>query len=203
MRKESPFQKLVSRFTRASPNGLSDKQARSMIELLGYRNLDKHGILYKKDGSVARLLRVRTTDLFSLDWEGKQKYVDDFTDFNRTYTSDYKIIVLSARIDTSPQQKYWRHLRKLLRQNVKSQQDLQRIDLINRIYLSRMIGLERDEGSFNDVKYYIEIFAPTVKNLELNTKSAQYADPGLLGLEPVDYKETIDVLFRQNNLNSK
>lgn len=202
-KKKSPFQKLVSRFTRASPDGLSDKQARSMVDLLGYRNLDKRGILYLKDGSVARYLKVKTTDLFSLDWDGKQKFIDDFTDFNRTYTQDYKIVTLSARIDTSPQQKYWRHLRKLLRQNVRTQQDLARIDLINRIYLSRMVGLERDEGSFNDVKYYIEIFAPTVKNLDLNTKSAQYADPGLLGLEPISYNETINVLFRQNNLNSK
>lgn len=202
-KKESPFEKLISRFTRASPNGLSDKQAASMVELLGYRNLDKHGRLYLKDGSVARFLKVKTTDLFSLDWDGKQKFVDDFTDFNRTYTQDYKIVVLSARIDTSAQQTYWRHLRKLLRQDVRSQQDLQRIDLINRIYLSRMIALERDEGSFNDVKYYIEIFAPTVKNLELNTKSAQYADPGLLGLTPASYQETIDILFRENNLNSK
>lgn len=193
-------QGLFGRKFRASPREGAD--AKSMIEYLGYRALAPDGVLYLKDGSVARFLKIQTTDLFSLDLAGKNAFIDAFTDFNRTYTYDYKIVVLSTRIDTQAQQMYWRHLRMLVRQNTTSKTDVIRLKLI-RNYLSKMIQLERETVAYSDIQFYIMIFADSLKKLELNTRSAIYADPGKLNPRPLNRKDTEQVLFRENNLNSK
>lgn len=197
------FNTLFHRNNRASPSGFAkmNKRDRSIIDLIGFRACSPDGILYATDGTVARYLKVKSTDLFDLDDQTRLKYMDAFTNFNRTYTLDYKIVTLSSRIDTTEQQLYWRHLRERMHSGT-TKQDAIRRRLINE-YLAKVISLERNADAYSEVQFYILIFAKNTKNLKLNTRSARIAEQGMLGLEPLNYDETCDVLFRLNNLNSK
>ncbi len=189
---QSLFEKIF-KAKRASPSGLTKKDIKSMLEYLGYRACSKHGVLYLKDGSVSRYLKVEATDLFSLDDDTRLKYLTGFTMYN--------IIILSTRIDTSKQQIYWRGLR-MKSMSEKTKQAEIRAQL-QRYYLQKVIDLEREADSFSDIKFYIQVFGNTKKQLKSVVKSAKFADQGYLHLTEVDKDETAEVLYRLNNLNSK
>lgn len=197
---QSLFEKIFTA-KRASPSGLTKKDIKSMLEYLGYRACSKHGVLYLKDGSVSRYLKVEATDLFSLDDDTRLKYLTGFTMFNRVFTPDYKIVILSTRIDTSKQQIYWRGLRMKSMSEKTKQAEIR--GQLQRYYLQKVIDLEREADSFSDIKFYIQVFGNTKKQLKSVVKSAKFTDQGYLHLKEVDKDETAEVLYRLNNLNSK
>ncbi len=178
-----------------------DARDQSIVEYLGYSNCSKDGILNLVDGTQARYLRVHSTDLYSLDDETRSKYLDSFTTFNRIYSNDYKIVVMSTRIDTSEQQQYFRHLKNGIR-SPKTRYEKMRLRLVNEMLLQSVM-LSRNTEDYSDVQFYIMIFGEDLHDIRVNTRTAQFADQGLMGLRPLDYEETVKVLFRENNLNSK
>lgn len=178
-----------------------DARDQSIVEYLGYSNCSKDGILDLVDGTQARYLRVHSTDLYSLDDETRSKYLDSFTTFNRIYSNDYKIVVMSTRIDTSEQQQYFRHLKNGIR-SPKTRYEKMRLRLVNEMLLQSVM-LSRNTEDYSDVQFYIMIFGEDLHDIRINTRTAQFADQGLMGLRPLDYEETVKVLFRENNLNSK
>lgn len=178
-----------------------DARDQSIVEYLGYSNCSKDGILDLVDGPQARYLRVHSTDLYSLDDETRSKYLDSFTTFNRIYSNDYKIVVMSTRIDTSEQQQYFRHLKNGIR-SPKTRYEKMRLRLVNEMLLQSVM-LSRNTEDYSDVQFYIMIFGEDLHDIRVNTRTAQFADQGLMGLRPLDYEETVKVLFRENNLNSK
>ena len=178
-----------------------DARYQSIVEYLGYSNCSKDGILDLVDGTQARYLRVHSTDLYSLDDETRSKYLDSFTTFNRIYSNDYKIVVMSTRIDTSEQQQYFRHLKNGIR-SPKTRYEKMRLRLVNEMLLQSVM-LSRNTEDYSDVQFYIMIFGEDLHDIRVNTRTAQFADQGLMGLRPLDYEETVKVLFRENNLNSK
>lgn len=178
-----------------------DARNQSIVEYLGYSNCSKDGILDLVDGTQARYLRVHSTDLYSLDDETRSKYLDSFTTFNRIYSNDYKIVVMSTRIDTSEQQQYFRHLKNGIR-SPKTRYEKMRLRLVNEMLLQSVM-LSRNTEDYSDVQFYIMIFGEDLHDIRVNTRTAQFADQGLMGLRPLDYEETVKVLFRENNLNSK
>ncbi|MCZ3948093.1 hypothetical protein ACX3UK_03685 [Lactobacillus gasseri] len=199
-KKQSLFERIF-KAKRASPSGLSRKDIKSMLDFLGYRACTKNGLLYLKDGSVSRYLKVEPTDLFSLDDDTRVKYLMAFTMFNRVFTQDYKIVILSTRIDTSQQQIYWRKLRTINMINKPSKSDI--AARLQRYYLNKIINLEREADSYSDINFYIQVFADNKKDLKSVVKSAKFADQGYLHLREIKKKETGEVLYRLNNLNSK
>lgn len=178
-----------------------DARDQSIVEYLGYSNCSKDGILDLVDGTQARYLHVHSTDLYSLDDETRSKYLDSFTTFNRIYSNDYKIVVMSTRIDTSEQQQYFRHLKNGIR-SPKTRYEKMRLRLVNEMLLQSVM-LSRNTEDYSDVQFYIMIFGEDLHDIRVNTRTAQFADQGLMGLRPLDYEETVKVLFRENNLNSK
>lgn len=178
-----------------------DARDQSIVEYLGYSNCSKDGILDLVDGTQARYLRVHSTDLYSLDDETRSKYLDSFTTFNRIYSNDYKIVVMSTRINTSEQQQYFRHLKNGIR-SPKTRYEKMRLRLVNEMLLQSVM-LSRNTEDYSDVQFYIMIFGEDLHDIRVNTRTAQFADQGLMGLRPLDYEETVKVLFRENNLNSK
>lgn len=178
-----------------------DARDQSIVEYLGYSNCSKDGILDLVDGTQARYLRVHSTDLYSLDDETRSKYLDSFTTFNRIYSNDYKIVVMSTRIDTSEQQQYFRHLKNGIR-SPKTRYEKMRLRLVNEMLLQSVM-LSRNTEDYSDVQFYIMIFGEDLHDIRVNTRTAQFADQGLMGLRPLDYEATVKVLFRENNLNSK
>ncbi|WEV41272.1 hypothetical protein [Lactobacillus sp. ESL0681] len=176
-----------------------DQQAKSMVDFLGYRNVFSTGEIVRANGAMARLLKVRSTDLVYLDKTTRDRYLDSFTNFNRIYTDDYKIIILSTRMDTTEQQLYWRHQRNSIRNN--SADNAARLSLINE-NLQQVTALTRNTD-YLDINFYLLIFAKDKHELELHTQSAIVADDGLLGLETLTRKQTKKVLYQMNNLNSK
>ena len=178
-----------------------DARDQSIVEYLGYSNCSKDGILDLVDGTQARYLRVHSTDLYSLDDETRSKYLDSFTTFNRIYSNDYKIVVMSTRIDISEQQQYFRHLKNGIR-SPKTRYEKMRLRLVNEMLLQSVM-LSRNTEDYSDVQFYIMIFGEDLHDIRVNTRTAQFADQGLMGLRPLDYEETVKVLFRENNLNSK
>lgn len=178
-----------------------DARDQSIVEYLGYSNCSKDGILDLVDGTQARYLRVHSTDLYSLDDETRSKYLDSFTTFNRIYSNDYKIVVMSTRIDTSEQQQYFHHLKNGIR-SPKTRYEKMRLRLVNEMLLQSVM-LSRNTEDYSDVQFYIMIFGEDLHDIRVNTRTAQFADQGLMGLRPLDYEETVKVLFRENNLNSK
>lgn len=178
-----------------------DARDQSIVEYLGYSNCSKDGILDLVDGTQARYLRVHSTDLYSLDDETRSKYLDSFTTFNRIYSNDYKIVVMSTRIDTSEQQQYFRHLKNGIR-SPKTRYEKMRLRLVNEMLLQSVM-LSRNTEDYSDVQFYIMIFGEDLHDIRVNTRTAQFSDQGLMGLRPLDYEETVKVLFRENNLNSK
>ncbi|MDT9590674.1 hypothetical protein RON43_05855 [Lactobacillus gasseri] len=199
-KKQSLFERIF-KAKRASPSGLSRKDIKSMLDFLGYRACTKNGLLYLKDGFVSRYLKVEPTDLFSLDDDTRVKYLMAFTMFNRVFTPDYKIVILSTRIDTSQQQIYWRKLRTINMINKPSKSDI--AARLQRYYLNKIINLEREADSYSDINFYIQVFADNKKDLKSVVKSAKFADQGYLHLREIKKKETGEVLYRLNNLNSK
>lgn len=199
-KKQSLFERIF-KAKRSSPSGLSRKDIKSMLDFLGYRACTKNGLLYLKDGSVSRYLKVEPTDLFSLDDDTRVKYLMAFTMFNRVFTQDYKIVILSTRIDTSQQQIYWRKLRTINMINKPSKSDI--AARLQRYYLNKIINLEREADSYSDINFYIQVFADNKKDLKSVVKSAKFADQGYLHLREIKKKETGEVLYRLNNLNSK
>ena len=178
-----------------------DARDQSIVEYLGYSNCSKDGILDLVDGTQARYLRVHSTDLYSLDDETRSKYLDSFTTFNRIYSNDYKIVVMSTRIDTSEQQQYFCHLKNGIR-SPKTRYEKMRLRLVNEMLLQSVM-LSRNTEDYSDVQFYIMIFGEDLHDIRVNTRTAQFADQGLMGLRPLNYKETVKVLFRENNLNRK
>lgn len=186
---------------RASPAMGLKPEDKSMLEFIDFKTCSKDGILTRKDGSYMRFLQVHTTDMYSLDYETQDKYVDTFANFNRVYVLDYKIIALSTRVDTSEQQKYWRHIRqKLERSNNKVDQIQKRA--VNG-YLSTVIEQEREDDEYQELKFYIVIFGENLKTIKINTRSALLAEQGMLGLTTLNKKQTEDVIYHLNNLNSR
>lgn len=179
-----------------------NEHLRSMVEYLGYTGCDQSGILDCKNGDVARLLRVNSTDLYSLDDETLSKYLDAFTNFNRIYTPDYKVIIMSARINVTQQELYIRHLIQNLH-GVRTPEARIRRRLLGDS-LNEITEMSRDVDRFSDMKFYIEIFANNKDVMATNTRTALAADQnGLLGLRTCLKDETEGVLYRMNNLNSK
>lgn len=177
----------------------TDAKAKSMVALLGYRSCDKNGILKKENGTYARFLRIATTDLRAIDRDGLLDWIDGFTLSERVYTADHKLVAISSRVDTSRNQQYWQHLRQNIGQ---SKSERYRWQLVNE-ELSLAEGVQKNPKDYVERIFAIEIFAKDKKKMEQQTRSFVASNGGIYDMTPMNRDETVELLDRLYNPNSK
>lgn len=177
----------------------TDAMAKSMIELLGYRSCDQDGVLQKENGTYARFLRIATTDLRAIDREGLLDWIDGFTLSERVYTADHKLVAITSRVDTARNQQYWIHTREGVGQ---SKAERYRWQLVNE-ELALAENVQKNPKDYVERIFAIEIFAKNKKKMEQQTRSFISSNGGIYDMTPMDKKETIELLDRLYNPNSK
>lgn len=192
-----------------------DRDAKSMIDLLGYRYCSTDGILTKKDGTFARYLRVGSTDLFNIDMDGLLAWINGFAVSERIYTHPHKLIAVTARVDTSANQLYWQTQAQALNRNKPDRsglskreqqrlayQDQQRLRLIKENQ-AKSASIEQDTKDYVERIYAIQIYGKTVKQLKQRTRDLILSNGNIYGMRTMDRKETEELQERLYNMNSR
>ncbi|MDF7683750.1 AtpZ/AtpI family protein [Lactobacillus sp. ESL0679] len=181
-------------FSIKNKNKKLEDQIKNTLALGGPINCTEDGILTYQNGTAARYLQLDSTDLFNLPDSGLVIWQDSLTNVSRTYVEDCAYFVITSRINMSSNQRYWRHLRQKCGTSV---QDRQRVrDISEKIEQASMI--ERRTDLYSSRKYYVQLFADSVK--EVRQKTGYYKmGAGILAPKELNRDETIAVEFAKNN----
>lgn len=176
-------------------------QDRSMIDLLGYRSC-QDGLLQDREGQWQAYLKIRTDDLDSLAIAAKIEYMDALTTIARTYTADFKILVATTQVDTSPQQRYYTRL--LIEASQHAAQSASPNWHARRELAAEVLRDVTDIGnSRNDLNFYIVLFGETKQMLLKNVAQLQKMGRNTCGLVLLETEDVEGVLYRVNNPNDE
>lgn len=170
-----------------------------LLQLIGYKDCSNAGILTRTNGKASRFIRVQSTDLFYLDADSLDKWISGFTLVERTYLEPHKLITVTTRVDTSQQQQYWQRLSQGVGQ---TDQEKIRLKLINENY-RRLQAIERNPAEYMEKYYVFQIFSDNVDSLDQKTRSLFFGTGNAFKLEALTRDETIEVLKRIYNMNSR
>lgn len=152
------------------------------------------GILTFEDKTVARYFSLESAPLFQLGDSELEEWQDALTDVSRQYLEDCSYISLPSKIDTTTNQRYWRYMRQKCGSTPKERRRAQ--DIADQIARAEVAELRPEQ--YRSINYYAEIYADNVTDMRQRTNSF-ILGAGKLRPEPLNKKETIDLLKEINN----
>jgi len=184
------------------------KEDASVLEVVPYKRIDsKTGILIDKRGHFQAYLKVKTTDLVSMNQDDLKSHMNQLTNLCRVYHEPFKILSLTYSAETSEQQMYWKRVatryQKILNKGGLAYEQEQAIYHHYSLAVEQVNRVIWVEKNLKELAFFIVVYAKTQKEIEKNVNDMIRYSGRQLSLKRMSPKEIEKLIFKLNNMNSE
>lgn len=213
--------KKIPKKKQVDPEGNNDKQGfistifasfkntnAPIIDVSPYKRLDKKtGILVDRKDNLQLYLKVKTTDLHSMNDDDLRRFINQLSHLCRVYHEPFKVLSLTYSTETTEQQVYWKRMamrfqRRMNQEGVTKKEErvcYQRYSLAIE-NLHRVIWVEKN---LKELAFFIVVYGGTEKELVKNVKDMKRYGGRQFGLKNMQAKEVEKLVFKMQNMNSE
>jgi len=178
----------------------------SMLEIIPYKNITAEGYLIDRQNHYQCILKVETKDLLSLNSSDLKRLISQFTDLNRIYLENYKIISLTYSSETVEQRNFWKEKIKQHRKELENNP----ISALEKKQLQVKLSLAKDnfrrvkwvEESLEELSFFIIVYGDTQKEVETKAKEMTRLGGSILKLNRLLSSEVEVIVEKLLNMNS-
>lgn len=180
----------------------------SILDVSPYKRIDKDtGILVDRRDDLQVYLKVRTTDLYSMNEDDLRRFMNQLTNLCKVYHEPFKILSLTYSTETTEQQVYWKRMAvrfqsKMNREGVTKEEErvcYQRYSLAVE-NLNRTLWVEKN---LKELAFFIVVYGKNEKELVKNVKDMKRYGGRQFDLKNMKAKEVEKLIFKMQNMNSE
>ncbi|PGX11849.1 hypothetical protein [Bacillus sp. AFS033286] len=179
-----------------------------VLNVAPYKQMDKKtGVLVDQRDNLQVYLRVKTTDLVSMNQEDLNRFVNQLTNLCRVYHEPFKVLSLTYSTETTVQQVYWKRMatRYQMQMNHEGVTKAREKILYQRYSLAvenlhRVLWVEKN---LKELAFIIVVYAKNQNELERNVKDMKRYGGRQLDLEHMKPADVEKLVFKLQNMNSE
>lgn len=176
-----------------------------VTDIMPYKRCTDNGILVDAQDEYQAILRVKTTDLVSLNETDLKVYITQFTNLCRLYTDSLKLLALTYNTETTEQQVYWRSrmllYRRILTSNLTSS-ETQRYTTMLKLASDNHRRSIWVEENLTELTFFFIVYGKTEKQITERLKDIQRYGGKVFALKQLDQRNVEDLIFRLTNMNT-
>ncbi|OTX54175.1 hypothetical protein BK723_10660 [Bacillus thuringiensis serovar pondicheriensis] len=179
-----------------------------ILDVSPYKRIDKDsGILIDCRDNLQVYLKVRTTDLYSMNDDDLRRFMNQLTNLCKVYHEPFKVLSLTYSTETTEQQVYWKRMAlrfqaKMNREEVTNEEArvcYQRYSLAVE-NLNRALWVEKN---LKELAFFIVVYGANEKELIKNVKDMKRYGGRQFDLQNMKAKEVEKLIFKMQNMNSE
>lgn len=178
-----------------------------ITDIIPYKRITKEGYLIDKYDEYQAYLKVRTTDLVSMNNSDLNRMISQLTSLCRVYTEPIKIISMTYSTETAKQQNYWKgrvnKYRRYLVSNNISYEEKNRYEVMLKLALDNLRRVTWVEDSLSELTFFIVAYGNNKKDMDTHVRDLFRLGGKQLDLQLVDRKNLESILFKLNNMNTE
>ncbi|WP_147809074.1 hypothetical protein [Bacillus sp. SH7-1] len=180
----------------------------SILDVSPYKRIEKEtGILVDKRDHLQVYLKVKTTDLYSMNEDDLRRYMNQLTSLCKVYHEPFKILSLTYSTETTEQQVYWKRMAvrfqgRMNQEGVSKEQErvyYQRYSLAIE-NLNRALWVEKN---LKELAFFIVVYGKDEKELVKNVKDMKRYGGRQFDLQNMRAQEVEKLIFKMQNMNSE
>lgn len=180
----------------------------SIVDVAPYKRLErKTGILVDRKDNLQVYLKVKTTDLLSMNEGDLKRFMNQLTTLCRVYHEPFKVLSLTYSTETTEQQVYWKRMAvrfqgRMNREGVTKEVErvwYQRYSLAVE-NLNRVLWVEKN---LKELAFFIVVYGKNEKELVKNVKDMKRYGGRQFDLQNMKAKEVEKLIFKLQNMNSE
>ncbi|PGZ57833.1 hypothetical protein COE58_24080 [Bacillus cereus] len=184
------------------------KTATSVLDAIQYKRMDREtGAVIDVRDQYQAFLKVKTTDLISMNGDDLNRFMSRLTSLCRVYHEPFKIIGMTYLSETSEQQLYWRRMalryrKRLVKTGLNEEQKRVlkcRYKLANE-NLVRVIWVEK---SLEELAFFFVIYGANEREIQKNVTDIIRYGGKQLDLQRLTVNETEKIIYKLHNMESE
>ncbi|PER60458.1 hypothetical protein CN502_29115 [Bacillus cereus] len=180
----------------------------SIVDVAPYKRLEqKTGVLVDRRDNLQVYLKVKTTDLISMNKDDLNRFMNQLTSLCRVYHEPFKILSLTYSTETTEQQVYWKRM--ALRYQGRMSQDVSERNEEQLWYQRYSLAIENlnrvlwVEKNLKELAFFIVVYAKSETELVKNVKDMKRYGGRQFNLQNMKAKEVEKLIFKLQNMNSE
>lgn len=175
----------------------------AITEILPYKRTTKEGYLIDTENNYQAFLRVKTTDLVSLNTDDLNRIISQLTNLCRIYTENIKILAMTYSTETTEQQMYWKtKINKYRRVISSGTGNVQRYETMLKLALDNFRRVTWVEENLSELTFFIVVYGKSEKEINVRVRDVIRMGGKPFSLQLVDKKNIEKVIFRLTNMNT-
>lgn len=179
-----------------------------ILDVSPYKRIEKKtGILVDRRDHLQVYLKVKTTDLYSMNKDDLSRFMNQLTSLCKVYHEPFKVLSLTYSTETTEQQVYWKRMAvrfqgRMNHEGVTKEEEwvcYQRYSLAVE-NLNRAIWVEKN---LKELAFFIVVYGKNEKELIKNVKDMKRYGGRQFDLQNMKAKEVEKLVFKMQNMNSE
>lgn len=178
-----------------------------ITEIVPYKRITKEGYLIDRENKYQAFLKVKTTDLMSMNTDDLKRMISQLTSLCRIYTEPLKIVSMTYSTETTQQQLFWKNkinqYRKALLANNIVNSEYKRYEVMLNLALDNLRRVTWVEDSLSELIFFIVVYGKDKKDIATHIRDLIRLGGKQFNLQQVKSKNLENILFRLNNMNTQ
>jgi len=174
-----------------------------IYEIVPYKRATKEGYLVDTEDQYQAFLKVRTTDLVSMNPSDLNQVIQQLTNLNRIYTEPIKILALTYSTETIEQQVFWKgRITKYRKMIARNPPDVKRYETMLRIATDNFRRVSWVEDNLSELTFFFVVYGKNLKDIGIKVQTVTRLGGKQLGLRPINKDKAEEIVFRLTNMNT-
>lgn len=178
-----------------------------IVDIVPYKRITKEGYVVDKENEYQAYLKVKTSDLVSMNNADLGRVISQLTNLVRIYTEPMKVVSMTYATETSVQQRYWKHKlnqyrRVLLSENL-SEKEYDRYSMMQKLALDNLRRVAWVEDNLSELTFFIVVYGKTPKEVSIRVRDMVRLGGKQFELKQLGKEKVEDIIFRLNNMNTE
>lgn len=179
----------------------------SIVDVLPYKRPTDEGFVVDRNDEYQAYLKVKTSDLVSMNNSDLKRTISQLTTLCRIYTEPTKILSMTYLTETNEQQRFWKSrinkYRRAVASNQLSEGDRVRYETMLKLAMDNLRRVTWVEENLTELTFFIIVYGKDSKELKTNIRDMKRYGGKLFDLRQVDKDSLEDIIFRLNNMNTE
>lgn len=178
-----------------------------IVDVLPYKRPTDEGFVVDRNDGYQAYLKVKTSDLVSMNNSDLKRTISQLTTLCRIYTDPTKILAMTYLTETNEQQRFWKSrinkYRRAVASNQLSEADRSRYETMLKLAMDNLRRVTWVEENLTELTFFIIVYGKDTKELKTNIRDMKRYGGKLFDLKQVDKDSLEDIIFRLNNMNTE
>lgn len=176
-------------------------------DIFPYKRITKDGYIVDRHDQYQAYLKVKTSDLVSMNNSDLNKVVSQLTSICRVYTEPVKIMSMTYLTETTTQQLFWKgkinKYRRILASNNLSNNDQTRHETMLKLAIDNLRRVTWVEDNLTELTFFIVVYGKNQKEIETHVRDICRYGGKQFDLQKLRIDQLENIIFRLNNMNTE